>query len=77
MWSDGTKMPLPSDTWGHWDEGQPDDLDGEDCSILTNYAFWEDMKTILDAYVWRDYTCKHNPINEIQGYVCESQSFFC
>ena len=72
-WSDGARMPLPSDPWHVWWEGEPDDDKGaEDCSVMTNYRFWHVHKLILDSYVWRDYNCHLNP-QEIQGYVCESK----
>ena len=73
-WSDGTAMPLPSEPWHAWDSGQPDNAADDDCSVLTNYAFWAIRKLILDQYIWRDYACLHNPANEIQGYICEGEA---
>ena len=73
-WPDGSLMVMPSDTWGVWYEGQPDDFKGaEDCLVMTNYMYWDTRQRILDFYVWRDYGCNFNPANEIQGYVCESK----
>ncbi|KAK2157989.1 hypothetical protein LSH36_179g02007 [Paralvinella palmiformis] len=71
LWSDGTRMALPTDRWHMWYDGQPDNADGSrGCSVLSNYMFWSRPKIMLNAYVWRSFGCDINP-NIIQGYLCE------
>ena len=74
MWylPDGTRMPLPTDPWHTWYNGQPDNAGGEEhCAIASNYKFWALRKYMLGSYYWLDYSCSLNWAKEIQGYVCE------
>ena len=77
VWSDGTPVPLPGSPWHAWFDGEPDNQGGaEHCNVITNYMFWAIRKRLIDRYVWRDYSCRFNPSNEIQGYICERKRLF-
>ena len=71
LWTDGTDVAMPSDTWNAWYEGEPDNAFGvENCMVMTNFKFWAERRLIMDDYYWKDYSCDINP-QEIQGYACE------
>ena len=70
-WTDGTEMAMPTSSWNEWYEGEPDNGDGvEHCAVMSNYKYWALWKSMLGAYVWRDFSCLYNN-NNIQGYICE------
>ncbi len=69
-------MPMPSSDWHMWYPGEPNDEKGkEDCTVITNYMFWEVRTQTMDRYYWRDHGCSVNA-QEISGYICESKSLF-
>ena len=72
MWTDGSRIPLPTDPWHTWYEGQPDNVDSlENCVVISNYQYWAIRKQTMDNYVWLVYACHHNAEQAIQGYICE------
>jgi len=60
-------MSLPGDEFHAWETGRPA---GQNCSVMTNYRYWEVVKYMLGSYIWRDIQCTDNH-EEIQGYICE------
>ena len=73
VWADGSRMPMPTDDWHVWYAGEPNNDKGrEDCTVITNYRYWELRKQMMELYYWRDYGCSINP-QEIQGYLCEGK----
>ena len=73
-WADGTEMAMPTSSWHEWYEGEPNNYDGvEHCAVMSNYKYWAVWKSMLGAYVWRDFNCLYNN-NNIQGYICERKN---
>ena len=70
FYPDGNRVPMLSDSWSGWDDGQPA---VENCSAMTNYQFWTTRMITLGYFLWRAVPCTVNPGKLIQGYICESE----